>query len=188
MSSEGRYDYTYAQFLEDDSLSLELFGDSNIISTTATSFEDVLEHCSNVLLPNEQSFFHDGADSTSDNRQLEMLPDSIVRFNLPAFSISQSFDTGFSNQMDHTTVFAGALQSDFGIGDFISQETQSPGVEDLIKIQEEEPQAWCPTPWNIHSADSNDLLTPRNYDVAESLRDDDLESGPIDVSFFLDQR
>src|SRR5438874_7176165 len=115
MSSEQRYDYSYAQFVQDDLPSLDLFGDSAITSITDASSSNLQENC----LANSQQggpSFSDNADTPKQSRHLEMIGDISGNFEFTVFTTPQSSTSSAFTPLDLTATFgeAGQLVLDAG--------------------------------------------------------------------------
>jgi hypothetical protein len=178
MSSEQRYDYSYAQFVQDDLPSLDLFDDSTITSITDASSFNLQENC----LANSQQggpSFSDDADTPKQSRHFEMIGGTAGNF-APQPSASSAF-----TPLDLTATFGEAGQLVLGAGNLRSPDDE---LQTFDNATDHSPmggsEAALPFLSSIYGVHPTDLATPNN-NVAPKAHFDVPRIGPINVSFFF---
>lgn len=183
MSSEQGYDYSYAQFVQDDIPSLGLFGDSTTASISDAPPYDLQYDCLANAQQNGQGYYND-LDIAEQSPRFEV-PDHTA--DHPEFN---AFTTPQLSASSAATPFYLAATSEEAEQLFLGAENlrgQDDELQEFVNIYHSPMggiEAAQSSLGSTSGIPSTGMSTP-NSNLAQRAHLDGLQSKPIDVSFFF---
>jgi hypothetical protein len=181
MLSEQRYDFSYAQFVQGDLPTFELFGDSTIPPTTGTPFYNFQENYMANPLQGGHSF-SEVAETPEQSQQFGTMGAATGDWDCTTFA------TPWPSALDEfasTETFEGTGHLDLAAANLLSWDSELQTFDISIDHSQMSPsEAAQSSLWSINSVHPNDLATTSN-NVTQRAHLDTQQFGPIGVSFFF---